>query len=164
MLPSVEGEFRVASDPELRFTPSGKAVASLLLVADKKKKNESTGEWEDDKVCWLRATAWDRMAENIAESCQKGDLIVVRGALETRNYETQEGEKRTSLEVNIYDVGMSIRWNSARVERTSRQQGGGAAPAASQATGGGQSQPAAASPGAADPWGTPAADTGEPPF
>jgi single-strand DNA-binding protein len=155
MLPIVRGAFRLTHDPDLRFTPSGKAVASLRLVADKKKKDEATQEWVDDKVCFLRGTAWDKMAENVAESFVKGDLVLLEGALETRNYEV-DGEKRVSLEVNIYDIGPSVKWNVAKQERTTRS---GAASGASQPSGGGQPQPTAA-----DPWQTPAGQPDEPPF
>lgn len=156
MLPIVKGTFRLVDDPELRFTPGGKAVASVRLVADKKKKEGE--EWVDDKVCWLRGTAWERMAENIAESFQKGDLVIVEGSLETRSYEV-EGEKRQSYDVNIFEIGPSIKWRPAKIERTERS---GAGSAASQQAGGGQGQQAPASP-AADPWATPAQGE-EPPF
>lgn len=158
MLPTIDGVFRLVDDPELRFTPSGKAVSSMRIVADKKKKEGD--EWVDDKVCWLNASAWERMAENIAESFQKGDLVIIKGALETRSYENREGEKRQSYDVNIYEIGPSVRFNPAKVERTQRQR---ADSGASQPSGEGQSQPAAASP-AADPWATPPGGSEEPPF
>ena len=152
MLPTVSGEFRVVADPELRFTPSGKAVVSCRIVANSRKKEGE--EWVDDKECWLNLSAWDRMAENIAESVEKGALIVVSGRLETRAYETREGEKRQSYDLHVNEIGPSLRWNAAKVIKTERADSGGAtAPA-----GGGEPAPAA------DPWGTPVGGSDEPPF
>lgn len=159
MLPIISGEFRLVADPELRFTPSGIGVASLRLVADKQKKVEENGEtkWVDDKVCWLNGTAWGRqggggLAENVAESLRKGDLVEVRGALETRNYETADGEKRTSLDVNIYSIGPSLRFrpilhSDGAGNKVTRE--GAVAPGET--------------PASDDPWATPAS-TDEPPF
>lgn len=155
MLPNINGEFRVVTDPELRFTPAGKAVASCRIVANSRKKQGE--EWVDDKVCWLNLSAWERMAENMAESVLKGDLIYVSGRLETREYETREGEKRTSFDVTADTVAVTLRWNAAKIERTQRQQGGGQTSSAQQ--GGGQAAPAEQP----DPWATtPQGD--EPPF
>jgi single-strand DNA-binding protein len=118
MLPNISGEFRVVDDPELRFTPAGKAVASCRIVANSRKKQGE--EWVDDKVCWLNLSAWERMAENLAESVLKGDLIYVTGRLETRSYETREGEKRQSFDVTADTVAVTLRWNSVKVDRPQR--------------------------------------------
>ena len=154
MLPIINGEFRVVNDPELRFTPAGKAVASCRIVANSRKKQGD--EWVDDKVCWLNLSAWERMAENMAESVLKGDLIFVTGRLETRDYETREGEKRQSFDVTADTVAVTLRWNAAKIERTQRSQGGGQS-SDQQASGGQQAAPAQ------DPWTTPQQGD-EPPF
>jgi single-strand DNA-binding protein len=151
-LPTVNGEFRVVTDPELRFTQSGKAVASARIAANSRKKDDSTGEWKDDKECFLNLTIWGREAENFVESCEKGTLVLLSGRLETRNYETREGEKRTSFDVTADSFGPSLRWSTAKITKTERQSGGGSAPAEGAA-------PAAP---AEDPWATPQDD--EPPF
>lgn len=149
MLPIVTGEFRVVDDPELRFTPAGKAVASFRLAANSRKKNESTGEWEDDKTCFLNADCWERVAENVAESITKGALVTVKGRLETRTYENRDGEKRTSLDLHVDDIGASLRYDPAKVMRSERRSEGSA--------------PAASAP-ADDPWASPPPSSDEPPF
>jgi single-strand DNA-binding protein len=146
MLPSITGEFRAVDDPELRFTPSGQAVANLRIVANSRKKNKDTGEWEDDKVVWLNLTAWGQMAENVAESVTKGTLITVKGRLETRAYETREGEKRQSFDVTADEVGVSLARDAAKVLKAERSSGGGTS----------------ATP-KSDPFGTPPQED-EPPF
>ena len=133
-LPQVAGEFRVVDDPELRFTPSGKAVANIRLVANSRKKDES-GEWVDDKVCWLRGSIWDQQAENMVESITKGMLVEVRGRIETREYE-KDGEKRQAFEILLDSIAPSLRFATAKVSKTERAAGAGggsttaAAPAA----------------------------------
>jgi single-strand DNA-binding protein len=150
------GEFRVVADPELRFTQSGKGVASVRLVANKSKKVEENGEtkWVDDKVIFVTGTVWNsdhgREAENLCESITKGDLVEIRGQLFSREYETKEGEKRTSVEVNLYSIAPSLRWNTVKVVKAERS----AAPAAQIGT---SDAPAD------DPWATPP-QSDEPPF
>jgi single-strand DNA-binding protein len=153
MLPNISGEFRVVTDPVLRFTPAGKAVASCRIVADKKKKTDG-GEWVDDKVCWLNLSIWEQQAENFAESIEKGMLIFVTGRLETREYE-KDGEKRMSLDVTADNVAPSIRWATAKVTKAQRSGGQSTQPAAAEGA------PAAAP---ADPWQTPPSQGDEPPF
>ena len=119
-LPTVMGEFRLVDDPLLKFTPSGKAVASIRLAASSRKKDEASGEWKDDKQCFLRGTVWDKTGEYVAESLRKGDLVEVRGALETRNYETSDGEKRTSLEVNIWSIAASLKYAEVTIKKAER--------------------------------------------
>lgn len=152
MLPKVTGEFRVVSDPSLRFTPSGMAVAEFRVVADKKKKDDSTGEWVDDKVCWLTVTVFKKQAENVAESVVKGTLVTVTGNLQTESYETKEGEKRQAYKVIADNVGIALTWEPAKTVAVARS--------ASSDTGGG-----------GDPFATPAPATSgapsqseEPPF
>jgi single-strand DNA-binding protein len=147
MLPLVSGEFRVVADPTLRFAPSGMAVTNMRVVADKKKKNEATGEWEDDKVCWLSVVAFKKLAENIAESCEKGSLVLITGRLQTETYE-KDGEKKQSYTIVADTIGPSLAWNAAKVIKTDR------AAAAPAAEGGAP---------AVDPWATPPQGD-DPPF
>ena len=95
----IQGEFRAAADPEIRFSPSGTAVGSVRAVASKKKKNESTGEWEDDKTCWIRVTCFKQLAENLVESISKGDSFIVTGKMSTDEWEDKDGNNRISVEV-----------------------------------------------------------------
>lgn len=145
MLPQVTVEGRVVNDPELRFGPSGIAIGSFRLVASSRKKNEQD-EWVDDRVLWLAVTCFRQLAENVAESLRKGDLVVVTGRLQTEEWETNEGEKRSRTELVANGVGASLQFRTIphsekRAERV----------AASDA------------PAENDPWAAPpAAD--EPPF
>lgn len=138
MLPTVSGEFRVVNDAELRFTPSGMAVATCRIVANGRKFDKDKNEWVDDKECWLRLTAFKRLAENMAESCIKGRLVNVTGQLQTESYETKEGEKRQSYTVLANTIGMSMAFAPAKPDATERT---AAAPA---------------TPGGEDPFATPA--------
>jgi single-strand DNA-binding protein len=143
VLPTITGEFRAVTDPELRFTPSGVAVANLRIAANSRKKVGE--EWVDDKVVFLNLTCWKQQAENVAESVQKGDLIMVTGRLETREYETKDGEKRQSFDVTADQIGPSLAFATAKVSKTERRSG------------------STATPPPADPYGTPPQDD-EPPF
>jgi single-strand DNA-binding protein len=112
-LPVVTMEGRLGADPDLRFTPSGVAVCSFNVVAQDRRKNESTGEWEDaGDPLWVRVSVWRQAAENCAESLNKGDLVTVVGKLQQRNYTTSEGEQRKSLEINAYSVAASLQFRS----------------------------------------------------
>jgi single-strand DNA-binding protein len=120
----------LASDPELKFQPSGKAVANFTVVQTNRVKKGDT--WEDGDPTWFRCAAWEGLAENIAESLSKGTRVIVQGAMYTRAYETKEGEKRTSLELRVEAIGPELRWASAQVTRTSGG-GSGTRPAGSSA-------------------------------
>lgn len=124
MLPQVSGEFRCVADPELRFTPSGVAVGKVRAVASSRKKDEATGEWADDKVCWINVVTFKQQAENVIESLKKGDLFVLTGRLQTEEWEDKEGNKRTSIEVVADNIGPSTRWAPARHVATDRREGG----------------------------------------
>lgn len=119
MLPRITGEFTVGSDPELRFAPSGIAVASFSAVADKSKKNES-GEWEKDKEIWVRVTAFKQMAEHVAESVTKGSRVVISGQISLSDWEDKDGNKRTSAEVIADDIGVSLRFGTAKYTKAER--------------------------------------------
>lgn len=162
MLPTISGEFRVVADPDLRFTPSGKAVADVRLVASKRKKDESTGEWVDDKTFWISGSAWDKFAENIAETLRKGMLVTVTGAIYTDSYEDGEGNKRSKDQIQLYSIGPSLQYATATVKQAERSSGG---QSSGQGQSGGQSRGPVTDPWAADPWAAaPESGTKEPPF
>jgi len=134
----------VTRDPELRFTPSGQAVATFGLAVNRRWQNRQTQDWEEatsffDVVCWAQ------LAENVAESVSKGTRLIVTGRLEQRSWETQEGEKRSKIEVIADEVGPSLRWATASVARNERQggsfDGGGGGGRSGGGGGGGQSAP-----------------------
>ncbi|MFN8183853.1 MAG: single-stranded DNA-binding protein [Candidatus Nanopelagicales bacterium] len=133
----------MVADPELRFTPSGVAAASIRIAVTPRNRDNATGEWKDGETVWLSGTVWRQYAENVAESLRKGMRVIVIGRLKQRSYETREGEKRTVYEVDIDDIGPALRYATASIQRTSRGSSAdaGAAPAAS---------------GGGDPWGAPA--------
>jgi single-strand DNA-binding protein len=170
----------LVDDPELRFTPSGAAVANFRIASTPRTFDRQTNEWKDGDALFLTCSVWRQAAENVAESLQKGMRVVVQGRLKSRQYETREGEKRTVFEIDVDEVGPSLKYATAKVTRTQRsgggggygggqqgggQQGGGqqsndpwATPAPQGApAGGGQS-------GGQDPWGAPGVGSDEPPF
>ena len=114
----------LTDDPELRFTPQGVAVANFRLAVSRRVKDES-GQWKDGETSFFRISCWRQLAENVAESLTRGMRVIVTGTLKMRQWETQEGEKRSVVEVEATEVGPSLKWATAKVEKTSRQ--GGAA-------------------------------------
>src|SRR5436305_2013350 len=117
----------ITRDPELRFTPSGQATASFGLAVNRRWQNRQTQEWEE-AVSFFDVVCWREMAENAAESLQRGTRIVVTGRLEQRSWETQEGEKRSKIEVVADEIGPSLRWATAEVKKNDRRspgEGGG---------------------------------------
>ena len=119
-------------DPELRFTPSGQAVATFGLAVNRRWQNRQTQEWEE-KVSFFDVTCWAQMAENVAESVQKGTRVIVTGRLEQRSWETNEGEKRSKVEIVADEIGPSLRYATAGVTKNERRggdfEGGGGASA-----------------------------------
>jgi single-strand DNA-binding protein len=113
----------LVADPELRFTPSGQPVATFRIASTPRIMDRQTNEWKDGDSLFLSCNVWRQAAENVAESLQRGMRVIVTGRLKQRNYETKEGEKRTVYEVEVDDVGPSLRNASAKVNRASR--GGG---------------------------------------
>src|ERR1700753_3207521 len=113
----------LVADPELRFTPSGQPVATFRVASTPRMRDNATGEWKDGDSLFLSCNVWRQAAENVAESLQRGMRVIVTGRLRQRNYETKEGEKRTVYEIEVDDVGPSLRNASAKVNRASR--GGG---------------------------------------
>ncbi|MBB5775931.1 single-stranded DNA-binding protein [Nonomuraea jabiensis] len=115
----------LVDDPELRFTPTGQAVARFRIASTPRFMDRQTNEWKDGESLFLTCNVWRQAAENAAESLQRGMRVIVQGRLKQRSYETKEGEKRTVYEVEVDEVGPSLRNATAKVNRTSRQGGGG---------------------------------------
>ncbi|MCU6481098.1 single-stranded DNA-binding protein [Arthrobacter sp. A2-55] len=117
----------LTSDPELRFTPSGSAVANFTIASTPRTFDRQSNEWKDGETLFLRASIWREAAENVAESLTKGTRVIVSGRLKSRTYDTKEGEKRTVMELEVDEIGPSLRYANAKVNRTQRSggQGGG---------------------------------------
>lgn len=153
----------LTGDPELRFTPNGKAVANFTVASTPRTFNRQTNEFKDGETLFLRCSIWEQAAESVAESLQKGMRVIVQGRLVSRSYEDREGQKRTVNELQVDEVGPSLKYATAKVTRTQRGSGGGGF-----GSGGDDpwaaAAPAASAPSAsADPWAAPAGGD-EPPF
>jgi len=144
----------LTDDPELRFTPSGAAVANFTVASTPSTFNRQTNSWEDGETLFLRCSIWRQAAENVAESLQRGMRVVAQGRLKARSYETREGEKRTVFELEVDEIGPSMRYATAKVTKTSRQSGGQGG--GYNSGGGGYNQGGQSAPAANDPWATPA--------
>jgi single-strand DNA-binding protein len=143
----------LTADPELRFTPSGAAVASFTVASTPRTFDRQSNEWKDGDALFLRCSIWRQAAENVAESLQRGMRVVVTGRLKQRSFETREGEKRTVIELDVDEVGPSLRYATAKVNRTQRGSSGGGF--------GGESGGGAP---ADDPWSSPGPAGGSAPF
>ena len=130
----------LTADPELRFTPSGAAVANFTVASTPRTFDRQSNEWKDGETLFMRCSVWRDAAENIAESLHRGTRVLVTGRLKSRSYETKEGEKRTVIELEVDEVGPSLRYASAKVTKAERGGSGGG-------FGGGGGQQA-------DPWAT----------
>src|SRR6266699_3879970 len=117
----------LTDDPELRFTPSGAAVAKFRVASTPRTLDRATGEWKDGEPLFLSCNVWRQAAENVAESLQRGARVIVSGRLRQRSYETREGEKRTVIELEVDEIGPSLRYATAKVQKMSRSSGGGGA-------------------------------------
>ncbi|WP_040155400.1 single-stranded DNA-binding protein [Mobilicoccus massiliensis] len=115
----------LVADPELRFTPSGAAVANFRVASTPRTFDRQTNEWKDGEALFLTCSAWRDMAENVAESLTRGSRVIVSGRLKSRSYETKEGEKRTVMELDVDEIGPSLKYATAKVSKTSRGGGGG---------------------------------------
>jgi single-strand DNA-binding protein len=174
----------LTGDPELRFTPSGAAVANFTIASTPRTFDRQTNEWKDGDTLFLNCSVWRQAAENVAESLQKGMRVIAQGRLKARSYETREGEKRTVMELEVEEVGPSMKYASAKVTRVSRGGGGGggfgggddpwasqpaAAPQGGQQGGGSWGGQQGGAPqgggqqGGQDPWAVPGGSE-EPPF
>ncbi len=148
----------LTADPELRFTPSGAAVANFTVASTPRTFDRQSGEWKDGDALFMRCSVWRDAAENVAESLVRGSRVIVSGRLRQRSYETKEGEKRTVVELDVDEIGPSLRYATAKVNKTSRtgsgggfgggQQGGNGNQGFGQQGGYAQQQPAD------DPWAT----------
>ncbi|WP_151529719.1 MULTISPECIES: single-stranded DNA-binding protein [Corynebacterium] len=114
----------LVADPELRFTPSGAAVANFRVASTPRRYNSQTGQWEDGEALFLQCNVWRQAAENVAESLTKGMRVIVNGRLRQRTFDTREGERRTVFEVEVDEVGPSLKYATASVNRVQRGQGG----------------------------------------
>jgi single-strand DNA-binding protein len=115
----------LTNDPELRFTPSGAAVANFTVASTPRTFDRQSNEWKDGETLFMRCAVWREAAENIAESLTRGTRVVVTGRLQSRTFDTKEGEKRTVIEMQVDEVGPSLRYATAKVTRASRGSGGG---------------------------------------
>jgi single-strand DNA-binding protein len=161
----------LVSDPELRYTPTGQAVATFRVASTPRFMDRQTNEWKDGESLFLSCNVWRQAAENVAESLQRGMRVIVQGRLKQRSYETKEGEKRTVYEVEVDEVGPSLRNASAKVTKTQRSGGGGGFGGGGGGNQGGYGggQGGGGRPQADDPWATDSRGGGdgfsdEPPF
>jgi len=156
----------LTADPELRFTPSGAGVANFTIASTP--RFLQNGKWEDGDALFMRCNAWRQLAENVAESLRRGDRVVAYGRLKQRSFETREGEKRTVVELDVDEIGPSLKWATARVQKAERQGGQGFDRSSGQAP---PEDPWARSPGGRQPgqqasgYNTPGSNyQDEPPF
>jgi single-strand DNA-binding protein len=152
----------LVDDPELRFTPSGAAVAKFRVASTPRYLDKATNEWKDGESLFLQCQIWRQAAENVAESLTKGMRVILSGRLKQRSYETKEGERRTVFEVEVDEVGPSLRNATAKVTRTQRAAGGAAAVPAAVDSFNDDPWAAASTSPAGGGWGT--STTDEPPF
>ncbi|MDT5283616.1 MAG: single-strand DNA-binding protein [Mycobacterium sp.] len=146
----------LTADPELRFTPSGAAVANFTVASTPRTFDRQSNEWKDGDALFMRCSIWREAAENVAESLTRGSRVIVQGRLKQRSYETREGEKRTVVELEVDEIGPSLRYATAKVNKASRSGGGGGGFGSG---GGGSRSGGAPSDGGAeakqdDPWGS----------
>jgi len=148
----------LTADPELRFTPSGAAVANFTVASTPRMFDRQSNEWKDGETLFMRCSVWRDAAENVAESLQRGMRVIASGRLKSRSYETKEGEKRTVVEMDVDEIGPSLRSATAKVNKTQRGGGGGGFGGGQQGggwsgQGGGQGE---------DPWATGGGQGGQP--
>lgn len=160
----------LTGDPELRFTPAGAAVANFTIAATPRTFDKNANEWKDGETLFLRCNVWREAAENVAESLTKGTRVIAQGNLKQRSYETKEGEKRTIFELEVQEIGPSLKYASAKVTRAQTNQNAQQNRSVKQQeqVWGGNAAPAE------DPWGAPAGgnsggwgngpDSNDPPF
>lgn len=148
----------LTADPELRFTPSGSAVANFTIASTPRTFDRQSNEWKDGEPLFLRSSIWREAAENVAETLTKGMRVIAQGRLKSRSYDTKEGERRTVTELEVDEIGPSLRFASAKVTRTQRGNGGGQGGNWNQGQQGGNQRHQQGNQGggwnapAADPW------------
>jgi single-strand DNA-binding protein len=135
----------LTADPELRFTPAGAAVANFTIASTPRTFDKNTNEWKDGEALFLRCAIWRQAAENVVESLTRGTRVIAQGRLQQRSYTTKEGDKRTTIELQVDELGPSLKYANATVRRAER------------------GQPVAAG-GVPDPWGAAPSPSDEPPF
>ena len=140
----------LTADPELRFTPSGAAVANFTVASTPRTFDKQSGEWKDGDALFMRCNVWRQAAENVAETLTRGMRVMVSGRLRQRSFETREGEKRTVVELEVDEVGPSLKYATAKVNKVSRGSGGGGFGGDSGGGGGGSRSSAPMD----DPWGS----------
>ena len=153
----------LTADPELRYTQNGLAVANFTIASTPRTFDRQANEWKDGEALFLRASVWREFAEHVAGSLTKGSRVIATGRLKQRSYETREGEKRTAIELEVDEIGPSLRYATAKVTRAARSEGGGGGFGGSGGGGGGGGGGFSGG-GASDPWSTPPASSDEPPF
>lgn len=139
----------LVADPELRFTPAGAAVANFTVASTPRTYDKNKNEWVDGDALFMRCNIWREAAENAAESLTRGSRVIVSGRLKQRSYETREGEKRTVVELEVDEIGPSLKYATAKVNKADRKSGGARTSATATQD---------------DPWGSPPATTDEAPF
>ena len=154
----------LTDDPDLRFTPSGAAVANFTVASTPRFFDKQTNEWKDGDALFLRCSIWRQAAENVAESLHRGTRVIVQGRLRQRSYETREGEKRTVVELDVEEVGPSLKYATAKTTKTTRSGVSGDAGGAGHDPWATSGPPAAAADHGSDPWAAPAGGSDEPPF
>ena len=141
----------LTADPELRYTHNGLAVANFTIASTPRVFDRQANEWKDGEALFLRASVWREFAEHVSSSLQKGSRVIVQGRLKQRSFETKEGEKRTTIELDVDEIGPSLRYATAQVTRTSSGSGGGGG--GQRSFGGGGGNAGGGRPQASEPWG-----------
>ena len=139
----------LTADPELRFTPAGAAVANFTVASTPRTFDRNKNEWVDGDALFMRCNIWREAAENVAESLTRGSRVIVSGRLKQRSYETREGEKRTVVELEVDEIGSSLKYATAKVKKADRKSGGARTTTTTTQD---------------DPWGSPPANDSEAPF
>ena len=158
----------LTSDPELRFTPSGAAVADFTIASTPRTLDRQTQEWKDGEALFLRCSCWRQMAEHVAGSLTRGSRVMAQGRLKQRSFETKEGEKRTVVELEVDEIGPSLRYATASVTKVTRSgdgPGGGFGGGIGAGSGGDDGRTGTGRSGSPDPWAAPVGGLSEePPF
>ncbi|MBN6776971.1 single-stranded DNA-binding protein [Pseudoclavibacter alba] len=150
----------LTADPELRYTHNGLAVANFTIASTPRVFDRQSNEWKDGEALFLRASVWREFAEHVASSLQKGSRVIAQGKLKQRSFETKEGEKRTSIELDIDEIGPSLRYATAQVTRSSGGSRGDFNGGGQQRSFGGQQRAPQAAPAQDEPWGQPQGNAG----
>ncbi len=153
----------LTSDPELRFTPSGAAVADFTIASTPRTLDRQTQEWKDGEALFLRCSCWRQMAEHVAGSLTRGSRVMAQGRLKQRSFETKEGEKRTVIELEVDEIGPSLRYATATVSKVARS-GDGPGGGFSGGNSAGDGRTGTGRGGSPDPWAAVGGTSDEPPF